>query len=136
MALVVACLVVLAFLGACHALKIIAVARRTLATAREAARLMRDPALDDMTKEKAARQAAIGLFGGFLSITFRALIAVSISAAVLYAADVMRVVPAPVAIDRLESWEFIVATTLAMAAGYLVVARMLRRRQRADADLS
>jgi hypothetical protein len=124
LALVVACLVVLAFVGACHALKIFAVSRRVLATAHQAMTAIRDPALDDMAKEKAAQQAAIGLFSGFLSLTFRALIAVLASAAVIYAADITGVVPASVAIDRLESWEFIVATTAAMIAAYLIVVRI------------
>jgi hypothetical protein len=120
LALVVACLVVLAFIAACYALRIVAVARRIVATARQSMRTMRDPALDDEIKEKAAQRAAIVLFGGFLSITFRSLVAVLASSAVIYAADLAGFVPAPVAIDLLGSWEFIVATTVMLTAAYLV----------------
>ena len=124
MALVVACLVVLAFLGACYALRIVTVARRVLMTARQSMTAMRDPALDDEAKEKTAQQAAVALFGGFLSITLRSLIALLASAAVIYAADLTGLVPAPVAVDLLASWEFIIATTVVLMAGYLIAVRM------------
>jgi hypothetical protein len=124
LALVVACLVVLAFVAACYALRLVAVARRIVETARQSVKTMRDPAVDDEAKEKAAQQAAIALFGGFLSITLRSLVAVLASAAVVYAADLVGFVPAPVAIDLLASWEFIVATTAVLTAAYVVVARM------------
>jgi hypothetical protein len=123
LALVVACLVVLAFMVACYALRIVPVARRLLVVAGQSIATMRDPTLDDDTKERAARQAAVALFRAFLSITLRSLIAVLASATVIYAADLSGLVPATVAIDLLESWEFIIATTVALTAAYFVLAR-------------
>jgi hypothetical protein len=126
LALVIACFVVVVFIAAFHALKIVTVARQALMTAHEGMTAMRDPALDDEAREKAARQAATRLFGGFLSITLRSLIAVLASVTVIYVADLIGLVPAPVAIARLESWDFIVAATAVVSAGYLVVGRMFR----------
>jgi hypothetical protein len=123
LALVVACLAVLAFIVTCHVLKIVTVARRVLTTAHRGMTAMRDPALNDDAKEQAARQAAVGLFSGFLSITLRSIIAVLASAAVIYGADLMGLVPASAAIDRLASWEFIIATTVVLTAGYVIVVR-------------
>ena len=122
--LVVACLVVLAFMVACYALRIIAVARRVLRVARQSLATIRDPALDDEAKEKAAQRGAVALFGGFLSITLRSLVAVLASSAVLIAADLTGVVPAAATIDVLGSWEFIAATTVALTAGYVVGVRI------------
>jgi hypothetical protein len=123
LALVVACLAVLGFIVACHVLKIVTVARGVLTTAHHGMSAMRDPAIDDDAKERAARQAAVDLFSGFFSITFRSIIALLASATVVYGADLMGLVPASAAIDRLGSWEFIVATTVVLTAGYLIVIR-------------
>jgi hypothetical protein len=124
LALVVACLVVLAFLAACYALRLVEAARQVLATARRSMAAMRDPELDDEVKEKTAQRAAIALFGGFVSITLRSLVALLASATVIYAADLSGIVRAAVAIDVLGSWEFIVATTVGLTAAYLVVTRL------------
>jgi hypothetical protein len=121
--LVVACLAVFAFIAACFALKIVSVARRVMAAAHRGMTAMRDPTLNDGAKEQVARQAAVVLFGGFLSLTLRSLFAVSASAAVVYAADLMDLVPASAAIARLASWDFILATTVAVTAGYIIVVR-------------
>ena len=45
------------------------------------------------------------------------------SAAVVYTADLMNLVRAPATIARLASWDFIIATTVALAAGYVAVVR-------------
>jgi hypothetical protein len=121
--LLVACLVVLAFVAVCHALKVVTVARQVVATARRGMEAIRDPALDDEAKEKAAQRAAVGLFHVFLSITLRSLIALLASAAVVYAADAAGLVPAPATMARLASWEFIIATTIVLTAGYFAIVR-------------
>jgi hypothetical protein len=78
-------------------------ALRVLESARQAMTAIRDSTLPDRAKEKAARQAAMPLFSDFISMAMRSLIAMLASATVIFAADRLRLVPAPVAIDRLEA---------------------------------
>jgi hypothetical protein len=101
-----------------------------MAIARRGITAMRDPTLDDQAKEKVAQRAALGLFGGFLSITLRSLIAVLASAAVVYAADLMEFVPASAALDRLASCEFILATTALLTAAYGILERKFQGESR------
>jgi hypothetical protein len=130
MTLIIACLVVLAFIVVCHAMRIVTVTRQALGTARGGMAAMRDPALDDEAKERAAKRAAIGLFGGFFSITLRSLVAVLASAAAIYAADITGLAPAPGTIALLASWEFLSATALVLPAAYLMVGRLLEASSR------
>jgi hypothetical protein len=110
--LLAASLVCLVFLLACIALRLVPVAGAIVDTAGKAMATMRDPALDDDAKEQAARSAAIGLFGGFLSIVWRTAAAALASLVVLYGGDWLGLFDADAVMTTLASWEFIIATTV------------------------
>lgn len=118
---VTASLVVVAFLVVCLALRIVEVARRINRTAGGALAAMRDPALDDDAKERAARAAAIGLLGGFWAIVWRALLALAASAALVLIADRLSLAPADAVMRRLESWPFIITATVVLTLLYVAM---------------
>lgn len=127
--LVTASVVVIVFLVVCLALRIVEVARQINDTAGGALAVMRDPALDDDAKERAARSAAIGLLGAFWAIVWRALVSLAVSVVVVFLADRLGLAAAGGVMRQLESWPFIVAATVILTV--LWVAVVVWRRHRA-----
>jgi hypothetical protein len=84
---------------------------------------MRDQTLDDDAKELAARSAAIGLFGGFVSIAWRAVAALIASLAVLYGGDRLGVIDGHAVMAMLSSWSFLIGATVAITILWLAVER-------------
>lgn len=123
MNLLAASLVCLVFLLACIALRLVPVAGAIVDTAGKAMATMRDRTLDDDAKEQAARSAAIGLFGGFLSIVWRTAAAVGASMALLYGGDWLGIFDADAAMTTLVSWEFIIATTILITIIWIAFSR-------------
>lgn len=123
MNLLAASLVCIVFLLACIALRLVPVAGDIVRTAGGALATMRNPALDDDAKEQAARSAAIGLFGGFLSIVWRTAAAVAASLVVLYAGDWLGIFDADAVMTTLASWEFIVGTTVVITVLWIAFSR-------------
>ncbi|MEZ5863115.1 MAG: hypothetical protein R3D25_03225 [Geminicoccaceae bacterium] len=123
MTLLAACIVCIVFLLACIALRLVPVASAIVATSGKALATMRDPTLDDDAKEQAARSAAIGLFGGFLSIVWRTAAAVAASLAVLYGGDWLGIFNVDAVMAMLASWEFIIATTVVITILWIAFSR-------------
>jgi len=126
LSLLVASAVVVVFLVVCLALRIVDVARAVNRTAAAAFAGMRDPALDDDAKERAARTAALALFKAFLAILWRGGVALVASIALLEGADLAGLAPAAAVMRQLESWPFIMGATVVLTALYAVVARRRR----------
>ncbi len=88
---------------------------------------MRDRTLDDDAKELAARSAAIGLFGGFVSIVWRAAAALVASLALLYGGDWLGIIDGDAVMTTLASWRFLIGTTVAITVLWVVVGRWRAR---------
>jgi len=125
--LLAASLVCIVFLLACIALRLIPIAGTIAQMARTAIVTMRDQTLDDDAKELAARSAAIGLFGGFVSIVWRAAAALVASLAVLYGGDWLGIIDGDAVVTTLASWSFLIGTTVIITFLWVVVGRWRAR---------
>ena len=95
-----------------------------LSTTRNAAAIMRDPALDDMAREKAIQRASLKLFADFGSILLRGAISLAVSFAPIWLADVTGVASSRAVIDFLSRVDVIVVASILMVAGYVLRVRM------------
>ena len=82
-----------------------------------------DQTLDDDAKELAARKAAIGLFGGLVSIVWRAAAATVASLALLYGGDWLGLFDSDAVMTKLVSWHFLIGATVAITILWVVVGR-------------
>ena len=128
-AVIVASLVVVAFLLVCVGLRIVDVAAQSWRTAQEGLATVRDPDLDDDAKEKAAQSAAIALFRAFFAVLWRALVATLVSGALIFAADALQLAAADQVMATLESWKFIVVASVILTALWIAGAAWQRRRR-------
>lgn len=84
---------------------------------------IRDQTLDDDAKELAARKAAIGLFGGLVSILWRGAAATFASLALLYGGDWLGLFDSDAVMTTLVSWHFLVGATVVITILWIVVGR-------------
>jgi len=101
-------------------LGVVAVARRVVATSREAAECIRDPALSDLEKEKMVQGASLSLMRGFLSILARGVGAFGLAALLLLALDAVGAARAADVTHWLATWQGIVVTSVVMLGAYFL----------------
>jgi hypothetical protein len=95
-----------------------------LATTQSAAAIMRDPALDDLAREKAIQRASMRLLGDFASILFRSILCLAVSIAPIWLADATGLASSHAVIQFLSRTDVIVVASVVMVVGYLIRARM------------
>jgi hypothetical protein len=95
-----------------------------LSTTQNAAAIMRDPALDDMAREKAMQRASLKLIADFGSILFRGAISLAVSFAPIWLADVTGLASSRAVMDFLSRIDVIVVASIVMVAGYVLRVRM------------
>lgn len=112
------------FLVALTLLKVVRSAGGAVATARGAVAAMRDEGIDDDARERAVRQASLGLLVAFASISVRGAAAAAASLLPIWLADMAGIAAAGHVIDFLSRWDVILAATAAGIGLYVVWARM------------
>ena len=85
---------------------------------------MRDPSLDDASREKSIQKFSINLFGSFASILIRSIATLLLAALPVYIADQLGVVKASEVTDFLSRWDVIVILTLVICAGWFLKSRL------------
>lgn len=125
MTALVAALGVAAFAVAFALLRVPAWAGESLAVAGRAHAALRDPALDDTARERAAQTAARRLFyvGGVIVV--RTAVALAVAAAPLVLADGFGVVPAATVAGFLMRLDVILIAGVALVAVWIVQRRVL-----------
>ncbi len=124
MTILVALVSVAAFLGAFVALRLVPVALAATHTAQSAMAAMRDPALDDLAREKAMQQASVSLFKAFGSILIRFVLTLIAAAIPVYGADLLGLVSADAVIGWLSRWDVIIGLSVIMIAAWVLKARL------------
>lgn len=105
---------VAAFLVALWIVRIVPVAAGSLVTVRKTVAELRDPALDDLAREKTARRAAVRLFGGFISILIRSLIALAVAFLPIYLGHMFGMASRGAVAVFLARWDVIVGVSVAV----------------------
>ncbi len=103
---------------------IVTVARSAIATANQAMQSIRDPALDDLAREKTVQAAAVRMIGLSASLIGRSLLALIAAAVPIFAADWFDLVPLADSLAFMERWDVILIATLVVVAGYLAARRL------------
>jgi len=115
---------ILLFLVALWLLRLVPTAAGALATAQGAVAAMRDPALDDMAREKAVQAASLRLMGAFASIVARGALSLGASLLPIWLADLTGLAAVGAVIDFLSRWDVIVIATVVILAGYVIRVRL------------
>jgi hypothetical protein len=118
---VVAFVAVLRFAGA------VTVARAAAATARDAAKVLRTPGLDDDAKEALSRRAAVELFMSFVRIAGIGLMAFGLSFAVVGLGAAAGLYDLAAAVALAGGWPFIAGASAAATLAWLLADRIARR---------
>ena len=125
--LVVTALAVVVFAVAFWRSRIVPVAQNAMATTREAMATMRDPALDDLAREKAVQSAGITLLGATGSLIIRSAICLGLTFVPIWLADVIGLVPIAESLAFLARWDVIIAITVIALIVYFLVKRLWPR---------
>ena len=112
------------FLVAFWALRIVPASAGAVAIARDALGVMRDPALDDASREKAVQRASLRLLGTFFSILLRGAIAFGVSLLPIWLADAVGLASHHKVIAFLSRWDVILIASLLVGLGYLAGKRL------------
>jgi hypothetical protein len=99
--------------------KVIPTAKGALATAHGALGAMRDPQLDELTRERRVQAAGISLLAYSGSLIVRSLAALIGAALPIFAADWIGVVPRVETLAFMVRWDVILVATGLITAGYL-----------------
>jgi hypothetical protein len=118
--IVTAGLSVLIFIVAFWRLRIVDVGLHVLSVATGATAVLKDKNADDLVREKAMQKAAIDLFKSFFTILFRSALALALSLAPIWLADVAGLVSIDEVIIFMSRWDVLIVITLIVTAGYLV----------------
>lgn len=111
---------ILCFAGGLWLFGVVRAAGAALATARTALQALRDESLDDLARERVARQASLQLFARFGAILLRSALALLASAVPIALADVAGLAPQQAVIAFLSRWDVILAAAAVMVAAYLL----------------
>ncbi len=106
---------------------IVSTARRAIATTRNAMLAMRDPALDELARERAVQAAAIRLVVASGSLILRSLLALAAAIIPILAADWAGIVPQTAMLAFMERWDVIVIATVVVTLSYVVGLRVWSR---------
>ena len=104
------------FVWSLKRLRAIERATAAIATARTAVGTLLDPGLGDDEKERVARASSVQLFRYSGSIALRLAFAVAIPAIFLASLVYSRLLQTPTLVNALESWEVLLASTIAVGA--------------------
>ena len=113
-------LAIAVFCWSLRAFRLVPASLDAVSTAREAAGVMRDPALDDDEKESRVQAAALRLFKLFATITLRVVVALALPALAVALLTWIGAVEAEAVLDAALSWPVIVVSTVVMAAALVV----------------
>lgn len=127
MLIAVAAASMLVFVLAISRSGLLAVCVAVVSEARQATRVLRDPGLDDLEKERRARRAAARLFGFSISILLRGALVLGLTLVPIGAADLAGLAPAHAVLDWMVRPEVIVSTSVALIGGYFAGRRLWPR---------
>ena len=99
---------------------VVSTARRAMATTRNAMQAIRNPALDDLARERAVRAAAIRLVVASGSLVLHSFLALAAAFIPILAADWAGIVPQAAMFAFMERWDVIVIATVVVTLGYVV----------------
>ena len=120
----VAILSVAAFMAVLSASGAVGVARRAVSLGSTAAAALRDPALDEAAREKAAQSASLALFGAFFGLTLRAVLSLAGSAVPILAAHVTGLLSIEASLAFMMRVDVIIILSVAGIAAWIVGARL------------
>jgi hypothetical protein len=120
-----AALLVVGFVGLCRLFGLIQKSTTVIDVAKLALTDLRNPGLDDDTKEIALQRYAKRLFGLFLVLTLGGAGALFLPLGCIWLLEQLGVLSFDAVIDTTLSWEFLLATTLLA----LVIFWIVRKRQ-------
>ena len=106
---------------------VVSSARSAIAIIRAAMQAMRDPQLDETTRERAIQSAAIRLVAASGSLIFRNLLALGAAFLPILAADWAGIAPHEVVLAFMGRWDVIVIATVVITLGFVVGARVWPR---------
>lgn len=106
---------------------VVSIAGLAIDTTRSAVQAMRDPALDELARERTVRAAAIRLVIASGSLILRSLLALAAALFPVVAADWVGIVPLAQTFAFMERWYVIVIATVVVALGYVVGFRVWSR---------
>lgn len=106
---------------------VVSTARRAIATTRNAVQAMRNPALDELARERAVQAAAIRLVVASGSLVLRSLLALAAAFIPILAADWVGIVSQAAMLAFMERWDVIVIATVVVTLGYVVGLRVWSR---------
>ena len=115
---------ILCFMIAFWLVGIVPVAREAIATVRTAMASMRDPALDDLAREKAAQSAALRMIRFSGALILRSLLALAAAAVPIFAADALGLAPAERSLAFMARWDVILVASVAVLALYFALRRL------------
>jgi len=101
-------------------LGVVAAAGRAVATSREAAESMRDPALSDLEKEHRVQKASLSLMRSFVSIVARGTGAFLLAIVPVLALQLSGIVQASAVSHLLVTWQGILLTCVVMTVAFLL----------------
>lgn len=127
MTVLVAVASILVFVLALGRSGVVSVSGAVLAEMRRASLVLRDRALDDLAKERAARRAALRLFGASAGILLRGGVVVGLAFLPIWIADLAGLAPAGAVLDWLMRPEVIVVASLVLLGGWLAGRRLWPR---------
>lgn len=125
---VVAAVAIISFLVGFRISGVTPTAQRALATALAARKVMRDPDIDELGKEKAVQKSALSLFGSFISIFLRSLVTLLISVLPIWLADLAGLVLMAEVFEFLARWDVIIGASVLITAGWLIIRRLRQAR--------
>lgn len=118
--------VILAFLGIAHLLQIPSRVAEAIQCSRGALAHIKDKALSDLDKEREMRARAVRLLVLFLILTLSATAALAVPVGVVGILDLAGLLSFEAVLDRLLSWELLLATLLLGLAAYAILAARRR----------
>jgi hypothetical protein len=120
----VAAVSILAFVLVFWKVGVVDAARKAIATASHAGKVMATKDLSDEIKEKEVQKSAIGLLGSVVSIAWRSAVSLIGAALPIYAAAAAGLASDDAVIDFLSRWDVIIVVSVAMIAGYFAVQKL------------
>ncbi len=120
--------VVLLFAALLHATRLVALTREAISVSRQAAAVMRDPALTDDDKEREVQRGTLALFRLLFLLLLGTAVALLVPLALLWLAGGMGWVGFDATMALFVRWDFLLAATAVGVAAYLVTVRWSRAR--------
>lgn len=94
-----------------------------LSTAQSALAVLRDPALDDSSREKAVQQASLRLMGTFASLLLRGTAVLGAAALPIWLGSLAGMAESGEVVRYLSSWQVILVSSLALTAAFVLWSR-------------